>query len=337
MKKEKINTITWAYFIGVVLVIVGHSYQRGNLSYPCVIRETVLFIYMFHMPLFFFLSGFLFYYSKGEGEWDRVAWIKNKCKLLLIPYIVWSVLAVVPKLILSMNLNSGEELSSTIMLKAAFSPREGVLGHFWFIPVLLILYLVGLLYTLGSRMLRYLVLGACVLGACFPLKVSWFAIEDICDNSIYYLLGMLCCKYLLDETNRLLKIPYMIGALLAAIGLYSVPELQEKRLCELLIALLMIYVVVTLTYSVRKYKLWLVEEVSENMLTIYIFSWPFQAAIELVTNRILQLHWVVVFVSTFIVGCLAPGAILCINHMLQNNIKNKKLKTCINLVLGVRK
>ena len=50
--------------IGIILVVIGHVSQNERIND---------FIYSFHMPLFFFISGFLFNYKKEN-------FTKNKFK-----------------------------------------------------------------------------------------------------------------------------------------------------------------------------------------------------------------------------------------------------------------
>lgn len=69
------NRIEWvdiAKGIGMILVIIGH------LSVP----YTDLWIYTFHMPLFFFLSGTVF----SGGKYNFSEFLKKKIKGLVVPY-----------------------------------------------------------------------------------------------------------------------------------------------------------------------------------------------------------------------------------------------------------
>lgn len=62
---------------GAILVILGHL----NPAMP--IEQ---YIYSFHMPLFFFISGML----KKKQEQPLLSFIKKKAKSLLIPLIMWN-------------------------------------------------------------------------------------------------------------------------------------------------------------------------------------------------------------------------------------------------------
>ena len=75
MTKQLTNRIGWidaAKGIGLLCVILGH------LHIPLV--DT--WVYFFHMPLFFFLSGCVF----SGGKYDFKTFISKKLRSLVIPY-----------------------------------------------------------------------------------------------------------------------------------------------------------------------------------------------------------------------------------------------------------
>ena len=79
---KRIEWIDVSKGIGIILVLIGHISLNGGLN---------KFIYSFHMPLFFILSGFTFNLAKKEK------FIKNKynfgsifCFFVIIIYILVS-------------------------------------------------------------------------------------------------------------------------------------------------------------------------------------------------------------------------------------------------------
>lgn len=78
---ERINWIDWAKALGITLVVMGHS----NYSFP---PHLVGMIFMIHMPLFFFISGYLF---NAEGSYMDLA--INNWKRLVVPYICFNVIS----------------------------------------------------------------------------------------------------------------------------------------------------------------------------------------------------------------------------------------------------
>ena len=54
--KKRIAWLDTAKGIGIILVVLGHS-MSPILTGHMVMESLYKFLYMFHMPLFFFLSG----------------------------------------------------------------------------------------------------------------------------------------------------------------------------------------------------------------------------------------------------------------------------------------
>ena len=75
MESEQKKRITWidmAKGYGIILVILGH------LKFD-MFRD---WIFTFHMPLFFFLSGYVF-----STKYDFVTFLKRKCRSMILPYL----------------------------------------------------------------------------------------------------------------------------------------------------------------------------------------------------------------------------------------------------------
>ncbi|HZK56479.1 MAG TPA: acyltransferase family protein [Desulfosporosinus sp.] len=66
----------------IVLVVLGHALK--NIDADIGLRSVYIFIFMFHMPLFVFVSG---YFSKNVDKCRR-----NAVKDLLIPFIVFNII-----------------------------------------------------------------------------------------------------------------------------------------------------------------------------------------------------------------------------------------------------
>ncbi|WP_340820846.1 acyltransferase family protein [Methanolobus sp. WCC4] len=72
---KHVDWIDTAKGIGILLVVVGHA--------PINTKITRI-IFAFHMPFFFFISGYLFNYQKYKGHIKQFTF--NKTKRLIIPY-----------------------------------------------------------------------------------------------------------------------------------------------------------------------------------------------------------------------------------------------------------
>lgn len=137
----RLHEIDVLYGLGTLLAILGHSHPNDWSSFP---GKWVEFIYLFHMPLFFLIAGFLLAESKSLMRQSYGKWLWEKAQRLLTPYVVLSLIAMIPKYALEHNGLSG--LTPGYLLTAFLMPREGIWGHFWFLQALFWMYAVfGLL------------------------------------------------------------------------------------------------------------------------------------------------------------------------------------------------
>ena len=74
------TSVNYLKALGISLMVLGHT--RVN-------PQVVDFIYMFHMPLFFFASGFCF---KDKHLSSLKLYVQNKLKSIWWPYVKWGLL-----------------------------------------------------------------------------------------------------------------------------------------------------------------------------------------------------------------------------------------------------
>ena len=80
-KKLRLDYLDYAKWLGIILVVLGHIYSY----HPTIGRGyIVVWIYSFHMPLFFIISGMLIKY-KNIGA--TKSFFKSRVRGLLIPYV----------------------------------------------------------------------------------------------------------------------------------------------------------------------------------------------------------------------------------------------------------
>lgn len=81
---NRIDYLDIAKGIGIFLVYIGHCYIGERTQ---TLSNVIYWIYSFHMPFFFFVSGILF--SSKKKEFCYFIW--NKSVSLLIPYVLFSI------------------------------------------------------------------------------------------------------------------------------------------------------------------------------------------------------------------------------------------------------
>ena len=124
--KKRLDWIDVAKGLGILMVLYGHSYGPHNR-----------YIYLFHMPLFFLLSGFL-YNPRGSFR----DFLIRKVKSLYIPFVGWNILILIGRLIPKLmrgNLTSGIILSTLKKIGGVLLTldKDGdYLGAIWFLGAL---------------------------------------------------------------------------------------------------------------------------------------------------------------------------------------------------------
>lgn len=167
MIKDRIHWIDWAKALGIFLVVYGHAPASGHI-----------FIYMFHMPFFFMLSGYLYKRANIKNE------IKKSFKSLILPYFIYNVILLIITFILG---NFKFHMIYDILL----GNQEGIgikyFNPLWFLISLFIMRIVSSLFS--EKKLIYISL-LCILTAsilyhfqCFSYNNDYF---QLCTTLICY-------------------------------------------------------------------------------------------------------------------------------------------------------
>ena len=150
MGKERYIFVDYLKAFGILLVVIGHMPMGDNM-----LRN---WIYSFHMPLFFFVSGFLYYRTD-----DFIPFLKKNAQrllLVLIPYMILHICFTFIQdfLFYKDNLSIGNNLIDPL---CAWALGNSQMGPMWFLVSLFVMKIVVGLYdriTFISDSYRYLLL-----------------------------------------------------------------------------------------------------------------------------------------------------------------------------------
>ena len=251
--------------IGIILVVLGHFFPEGSPHWYAVMRQI---IYSFHMPLFLFISGFVYMHTRRNISYG--SFLLKKARRIALPYFLVSFLFIAIKLVpqaLSVYVKNPVTLSS--FLKVFYYPEAAV--SFWYLWVLWWFFMiVPFLRTKGSRMVM---LAAAVMAAWIPLDLpDVFALPKVHEMFRYLMLGVVIYDWK-DCLSWTQKVPsaavYVLFAALCALRFAAGVQLG------LLLAVSGIWAVLRLSSglvaAVEKGRMkWLVT-VSAASYTIYLF------------------------------------------------------------------
>ncbi len=207
-QNEALNKYYWkkrtiVTYVLSVLVLWIHNSSFANYpkseSLVSSVNSGVSFIFQefFHplpVPLFFIISGYLFFYNYDTGMY--ITKLKKRTKTLLVPYILWNTLGLLFAVFTSYTFISnyfvGREkflISFESILKAIF--LHGCNGQFWFIHDLYILVVLSpLIYLfIRNKYTGFLLVSALIALNIFGVDLSLFNILSVSDSIIFYVTG----------------------------------------------------------------------------------------------------------------------------------------------------
>lgn len=150
-EKKKIDWLSVLQGFSMLLVVIGHVSLTNTPRDPSTPIATAIeyIIYSFHMPLFIFISGWLFYYTCLRKEKSYLDVVIAKLKRLGIPFFTFTLAATILKAAFPSLMHrpvTTQELIDTFVFF-----RSNPLGEMWFVIVLFELMLMYPVYRLLSK------------------------------------------------------------------------------------------------------------------------------------------------------------------------------------------
>lgn len=142
--------------IAIILVVLGHVITNG-VSSQVIINGYIIklcnIIYFFHMPLFFFISGYLTKKYINENNNIDKEKVHKKILALIIPYISFSTIYLLTKIFFA----SSGAVINPVSIKDIVLIMIKPIGEYWFLYALIVFNI--LYFGLQSRKLYYLLGG----------------------------------------------------------------------------------------------------------------------------------------------------------------------------------
>lgn len=247
-KKERLMYLDVAKGIGILFVVIGHIYAFNK---QIVDRFFVIWLYSFHMPLFFIISGMLIAY---KNEKDILKFLIKRIKGILIPYVFFSFLSILIFAIMD------DFDKASIIWNVKISVRGIGIDTLWFLPVLffseviffimkyairnkyLICICSTIIYICGNYMLKdngvlFLFFGRICIATGF-IMLGNYSLNLINKTNVpyYCLILLFVFQVILSKINGFVdlnnlvlnnKVLYLINSLL---GSYLIIEISKKIL-----------------------------------------------------------------------------------------------------------
>ncbi len=189
---ERLHHIDRAKGLGIVLVVWGHLAGQSTGAMPLWFYISVDAIYTFHMPLFMYLSGFVYFLiGAPERFWARPGtFVGKRFDRLMIPFLVFAALVVIGKHFAGQIGPVDDPVDSIPQgfAKVVVNARDNPSISIWYLLVLFIYSVfTPILWRMGRRSMALLFLiGG--LGWLFPLP-EIFYIRRVAVYFIFFVVG----------------------------------------------------------------------------------------------------------------------------------------------------
>lgn len=307
--------------IAIILVVIGHA----CIPAYCNLNKNVLYIYLFinsiNMPIFFYLSGYIFF-KKYDKIKNTFKYIIIRSKKLIVPYLLYG-----SGVYLFINIISRINLFKKLLIKAGyvvnFSFSEIIVDlvfclekldkHIWFMYILFFVTIITLIIV-KFKFNNYMI--------SMVFIILWFIYNafigdtnDTIAKILYYYLFFNMYK-LRKNTDKLLerkKLIISIFVILEFLYIYGIDfwnnNLTLLRFLRLIIAIISIYIFlfignyIYLKGNLLKGKLIFI---GKNSFVIYLWHQPF--IVSGVTNilYILRVPVLIALIISSILGIIIP-------------------------------
>lgn len=302
--------------IGIVLVVYGHV-ARGLVAAGLPVDRDLFalvdsFLYAFHMPLFFFLSGI--YFLESFRKAGPVRLLANKVDSLLYPYVIWSLLHGGLEVAMSQHTNGKVQWAD--VLAFPWHPRT----HFWFLYALFLVFVVAIVLYGPLRARRHgcVMLAAAVLYLSHSLLPTSLQLHYVAQNLVFFCAGIFC-----SGSTAGLKRHAGVGFTVATALLVALQWTLHMKLGEdfetgprwllLFIAIAGTLSVVWGAMLLARAKLEFLRWIGTMSFGIYLMHTLAGAAVRIVLQKTLQVEAVAVhLIAGVTAGLLLPIAVLWI-------------------------
>ena len=201
--------------LSISLVVLGHTNQgllhRDRWGTSVTGARLDAFIYAFHMPAFFFVSGiFLCASAEKRGGWQFTL---EKLRTMIYPYLVLALLFAPIALL-------GHFSSSTVANWHVYVERVATGGFSWFLPTIFLVVVLGMLLRRVPMLLLFVL--STIVSLYWPPTGLIFV-----DRGLEHLPFLVAGMWVGSSFEQMERVPKMLAAAAAAALFISIASLTE--------------------------------------------------------------------------------------------------------------
>lgn len=210
MKNENITKLR---VFATLLVVIGHAiliYDPYWKAFDSIYSSSALyylkqFINLIQMPIFMFISGYLYFRSWKREKYKNIfSIIKDKFNRLIIPFLSIAALLMIPIRLLV----DTDEVVKNGYLKTLFLSIIGrSSGHLWFLPTLFLIFVIAYIVIKYTKINDIYILILFLMINIISMKLpSIFFISRVAKYLCYFYIGFITAKFNIkfSKNNKIL-------------------------------------------------------------------------------------------------------------------------------------
>ena len=319
---NRIKFVDIARGLGIILVVFGHAIVPEIRNTSNIFMNIYKYIYIFHMPLFFFISGYVFEINKEKYS-DKKLFIKKKAQNLLIPYLTFSIISYIV-IFLCLNItglrdiliNAGYKITnigeSTYQILLC---SNNIDKHIWFVYALFFVFLFNIFIKNKSYIYGSIIVCMWIIIQFFEINAYIPSIiEEIIKGIIFFIIGRNSIE-ILEKIRKDIKLNtinfvlFIIGCLLLVNYSTYIPKLLSiiLRLVIPIFAIIFIMHLSTLFEKYLKKISSMILYINKYVFEIYLMHQPFVVSgVSGIILKYLNFPYIVIICLVTFLGFLIP-------------------------------
>lgn len=324
---NKINSIAILQGWAILWVVIGHAplLPIHEISQPVYVSLLYDIAYSFHMPLFIFISGYLFRMTRIERHMPYRKMILEKLQRLGIPFVVFTIIAMAVKSIFSTDMARPTTFSTSVFINAFLFPYSGPLNELWFVATIMWYFILQPLWEiLDSKPVATIM----VLTGLFYLpeftKSNFLCYQQAIHYAIFFYLGTIARSKKISGISSL----RYIAAICTVAIVYSIfAGGGISMMLTIVFPILGILVSIIMAITADKYIPRIMSSFRDYSYQIYLMGIFVQIAIKMLYRHEMVSHYIIGYLLCIFSGIYIPVLV----SIIIKNLNNKYIKLLIGL------
>ena len=201
--RQRLYCLDIAKALCILLVVVGHFNPDSAPTWWKCINHI---IYSFHMPLFLFVSGYVYLHTLRKQSYT--SFIGKKCRRLAVPYLITSAIIISIKLLSGGNAHPSTPVTPFSFVEMLYLPAAGY--FLWFVWALLLMF--AIVWFAKGKKARIALLVASVALYYTPIDFpEFFCLHQFKMMMLYFMSGVVFAELDLKRifSNAWINIVYV--------------------------------------------------------------------------------------------------------------------------------